>query len=244
VDELVGYVDESNGPNGEPLSVAITVAHVGAWGDWGRAWLPKVEKLRGGYRGYKHKSLHSALAALMAEHTAFSSFITIREADYHDVFPKWVQSVIGGPYATGILFTLMTAAVWARENRKGRIFYFIEQGHRNFPYVELLMSVIMRSADTRELFGMAGWGPATKQDVPIHCPDTLAHNAAFHYRTGSYGEFIDTLHSAEKVWRGDFTREIAGQSLDQFKEVAKMFRRAMNEDREAMRHAKKGANKS
>ena len=230
-DALAGYVDESNGPEGEPLSLAITVADIKGWGRWGREWLPKIEKLRGGYRAYKHTTLHPALADLMVKHTAFSSFINIRESDYHAWFPKWVQSVIGGPYATGVLFSLMTAAVWSRQHKKRRIFYFVEQGHRNFPHVAFLMSIIMRTEELRTLYAMEGWGAATKEDVPTHCPDTLAHCAAMHFGKESYGTFIDTLYDADKVWRGNITHEAKNDLVPRLTEVAKLFRRAMRADR-------------
>lgn len=228
------YVDESGTHEESPtLSVAITAASIDGWAGIGKGWLPRIANLKGGYHAKNHSFLHGALADLMVEHTLFSSFITLREEDYDRHFPHWVKSVIGGAYARGVLFSLMTYAAWSRENNAGPAYYFIEQGHRHFPQVVLMLRVIRLSPELREMYAMVDWAPATKEDIPIHCPDTLSHHATMHYGSGSYGPFVDKLYAADKVWRGHVSEEVIKESVPQFKEVARILLRAMKEDRKA-----------
>lgn len=226
------YIDESGTHRAAAaLSVAITVAESSEWRSFEKQWGSKIANLTRGYHAKRFPRLHAELADLMLQHTAFSSFITLLEADYHRHFPKWVQSVLGGPYARAVLISIMSAAVWSRENNAGRITYFIEQGHREFAHVSTLMNVIRRTEENRELFAMEDWAPATKNDLPIHCPDTVSHHASEHYGTGSYGPFLDQLYDGGKLWRGNFPDALFQENSEGFKEAALLALRGMKKDR-------------
>jgi len=218
---IAGYLDESTTPDNAVLSVAITVADLDGWGGLGRVWLPQIAGLESGYHAKDCKALHMALAKAMEAHTAFSSFITITQADYHEHLPKWTQSILGGPYSFGVLFSLMSAAKWSRENGAGRMFYFIEQGHRGFAQASMMMTAMMRSEELRDMFALEGWGPATKADIPVHCPDTVSYNATAYFGSQTKSRFLDVLYNCGKLSRGNFTEQAFREHAGKFKDAAR-----------------------
>jgi hypothetical protein len=245
---LTAYIDESGTHGGGPpvLSVAITAASVNGWTRFGAEWGKRIAHLEKGYHAKRCGALHGELAALMVEHTAFSSYVTLREDEYHDHFPKWVQSVLGGPYHLGVLSTLLTYAVWSRipRNHAGPAFYFIEQGHRGFAHVAMLMNVIMQREELREMFAMAGWGAATKEDWPVHCPDTLSHLATEHYGKGTSAPLDDALYNAGALWRGNMVEQIFQENAHRFKEAARIALRGVKADRDYRRAQRRAAKQS
>jgi hypothetical protein len=177
---IAAYIDESATNSSDPvLSVAITATTENRWEKFEQAWQPRIAHLEKGYHAKRCETLHQDLADLMVAQTLFSSFVTLRESDYHRHFPKWVQSVLGGPYALGVMFGLVSYAWWSRipDNAAGPAFFFIERGHRGFPQVAQMMS-----------------------------PDTISHLSTKHYGTGSHGAFINQLFDAVCVFRETFRR--------------------------------------
>ena len=231
---LAGYIDESGTHDtAAALSVAITVSDLEGWGAWGRAWMPHSESVGHRYHAKQHQRLHGTLTDLMLEHTLFSSYVTVNENTYREKYPEWVTSVIGGAYPRLLLITLMSASQWAQESRRERMFYFIEQGHRNFSRVEHMMAAIMRSGEAREMFWMEGWGVATKADLPIACPDTLAYlSAAWNNEDDP---LLDKLAKAGILRRGEFTDDLLAESLPQFVEVARRTKADIRRSREERR---------
>jgi hypothetical protein len=244
---IAAYVDESASHSSAPvLSVAITATTLKCWQGFETEWFPKIDHLRDGYHANRCGDLHPALSELMVKYTLFSSYITLREGEYHQHFPKWVQSVLGGPYHMGVLMSLLTYARWSRipGNAAGRAYYFIEQGHRGFPHLATLMTVIMRSAELREMFAMAGWSPATKEDWPVHCPDTISHLATERYGSGTHAPLIAALYDAGALWRGHMPEKLFRENAHLFKEAAKMTLRGVKADRDYRRAQRRAAKKS
>jgi hypothetical protein len=231
---VAAYIDESGTHSASsPLAIAITAADLDGWTNIGRQWGPAVAALPDGYHAKRCDHLHGLVGDLLSQHSLFSSFITIKPEEYHRHVPKWAQSLLGGPYAFGVLLSMAAYARWARDNDGEPAYYFVEQGHKNFDYVSLLMSAIALNEGARKRYAMAGWAPATKLDLPIHFPDTISHHAAEWYGTGKHGPLLDQLYSAGKLWRGDLPEELIAETADKFREVARMGLRLMKDQRRA-----------
>jgi hypothetical protein len=244
---IAAYMDESATHGDDAvLSVAITAATEKRWSQFERDWSPKIATLEKGYHAKRCGFLHNDLADLMVEHTLFSSFVTFRETEFHQHFPKWVQSVIGGPYALGVMFSLASYAMWANipGNYAGPAFFYIEQGHRGFPQVATMMKVIMATDELRQMFAMAGWDAATKRDVPVACPDTISHLSTEHYGTGSHGAVLDQLFDAGVCLRGNIPEAQFQANIDAFREAARVALRHMKLERDARRAERRRAKKS
>jgi len=220
---IAAYLDESGTASRDSvLTVAITVGNSEAWAEFESQWRPKINHLKDGYHARRHKKLYPDLADLMISHTEFSAFLTLSEKDYHKHFPKWVQSVQGGPYSFAVLFNITVASQWAKNHNSGPIMYYIEHGHPGFTHATMMMTAIMRNRDLREFYSMHNWGPATKQDLPVHCPDTVSHCAHRGQNGNGYGVFLKKLLNRDKLIPGRVMETVFQENSSRFKEAISM----------------------
>lgn len=241
---IAAYVDESGTHERAPvLCVAITVATDKNWEAFENGWRPLVQRLPNGYHAKRHPRLAMPLAELMVKNVPFASYITIDVKLFNKIVPSWVRGTLGGPYRFGVNQSLLSVARWARQQRAERVSYFVEQGHKEFPFVMTMLDHISQGPALRERYHMETWGPATKSDLPAHCSDTIAHEAAMNYGTGLHCPFIGRLKSGDVLSVGTVSPEVIEEYAQRAKEVVRHYQRAKAEARWLLKQAKKALEK-
>lgn len=247
--DLVAYVDESQTDGHTKTShfaVAGTLATVEEWKAFEEEWRPLASALNEPYHAKKHKHLAVPLAEIMARHTTLSCYAAFSMVDYLRLVPHDLKSNFGAHYQLGLQMVLGTFSEWTKETNMGRVAYFVERGHPGFAHAATYLNAICSTDENQDTWNVETWGPASKRDLPVSCPDSVSYYGTMFEKAISkekpetgVTEFLKILSRARKVKLGLVGPEALSQYVPQMEALLKDMRRRRDEARRLRRRARR-----
>jgi hypothetical protein len=177
------YMDESGGHSDtDRIGIASSVATTENWLRFESMWR-QVLKDAGREDSFHavntdvvQQGLNLKLADVMCECRVWTLCITVHQSVYKDVTTATERARFGNAFGFARYVNVHHMADQFRQEDKGDVGYYIEQGGKGCEWLMIRLNRIYRSVELRRFFRMGALGPVDRRiHLPVHAPDLASH---------------------------------------------------------------------